>query len=191
MLAREVDDARQLREMLLSDGLAIPAALDDFIAQPRLNIQPFISTLETMGQDYAHQAALLDEQLRALREEAAQLDREIQQLRTGDREASYEAAAPQAVKLQRLLRAELGLADDEILFLCTLLQVPDEAWQDAVEGGLGRNRFTLLVPPAHYAAAMKLYRERRQTLDLYGVALLDTERVMQHPRSSFTRLAGR
>ncbi len=60
-----------------------------------------------MGQDYAHQAALLNEQARALREEAAQLDREIQQLRSGDREASYESAAPQAVKLQRLLRAEL------------------------------------------------------------------------------------
>ena len=184
MLAREVDDARQLREMLLSDGQAIPAALDDFIAQPRLNIQPLISTLETLGQDYAHQAALLNEQLRALREEAAQLDREIQQLHSGDREASYESAAPQAMKLQRLLRAELNLADDEILFLCTLLHVPDEAWQDAVEGWLGRNRFTLLVPPAHYAAAMKLYRERRQTLDLYGVALLDTARVRQHPRSA-------
>jgi uncharacterized protein YPO0396 len=184
MLAREVDDARRLRELLLAGEQPVPTAVDDFIAQPRSNFQPLIATLETGGQEYAQQAALLNEQARALRAEAAQLDQEIQQLRSGDREASYESAAPQAVKLQRLLRAELNLPTDEVVFLCTLLQVPDEAWQDAVEGLLGHNRFALLVPPVHYAAALTLYREHRHTHDLYGVALLDTERVLEHPRSA-------
>ena len=83
-----------------------------------------------------------------------------------------------------MLHTELNLPADEIVFLCTLLHVPDEAWQDAVEGLLGHNRFTLLVPPAHYAAAVKLYRAHRRTHDLYGVALLDAERVLQHARSA-------
>ena len=80
---------------------------------------------------------------------------EIRKLRTGDREASYEAEAPQAVRLRRLLRAELDLAADEVGLPVHELHVPDEAWQDAVEGVLGHNRFTLLVPPAHYDAAMQ------------------------------------
>lgn len=189
LLSREIKDAQHLCELLSADGQSIPMPLSDFAASqvgqpPTSNLQLPTSNLELLGQDYAHQAARFNEQGRALREEAAQLDREIQQLRSGDREAGYESAAPQAVKLQRLLRAELRLADDEVLFLCTLLHVPDEAWQDAVEGLLGHNRFTLLVPSAHYAAAMKLYRAHRHTDDLYGVALLDTERVLQHSRSA-------
>ena len=110
LLAHEVNDARRLRAMLLADDQPVPTAIDDFVEQPRANLQSLSATVETLGQNYAHQEALLNEQARVLRAEAAQLDREIQQLRSGDREASYESAAPQAMKLQRLLRAALNLA---------------------------------------------------------------------------------
>ncbi len=192
MLAQEIQDAHRLRDLLRADDHPIPPALSDFTAQlPITNYQSLTSnlhsltpTLDSFGQEYARQEALLNEQARALREEAMQLDREIQQLRSGDREASYEAEAPQAVKLQRLLRAQLNLPADEVVFLCTMLHVPDETWQNAVEGVLGHQRFTLLVPPAYYDAALKLYREHRHSHDLHGVALLDTERVLQHTRSA-------
>lgn len=78
------------------------------------------------------------------------------------------------------MRTELGLSADEAIFLCTALQVPNESWQDAVEGVLGLNRFTLLVPPSRYDAAMRLYRERRQQDKLHGVGLLDAARIIQH-----------
>jgi uncharacterized protein YPO0396 len=121
-----------------------------------------------------------------LRQEAEKLQREIHQLRTGDREVSYEAAAPEATRLRCLLRAELDLGPDDVIFLCTALEVPDESWQDAVEGVLGRSRFDLLVPPEHYDAAMRLYRQRRHKDGLHGVGLPDTERIMQnrHKRHS-------
>ena len=180
MLEHEGQDARRLQALLTADQHAIPPALADFSTEPSaFNLQALVTQLETLGQEYARQEALLNEQVRTLRAEAEQLNAEIRQLRSGDREASYEAEAPQAVRLQRLLRTELSLNADEVIFLCTTLQVPDEAWQDAVEGVLGHNRFTLLVPPAHYAAAMRLYRDRRQRDDLHGVALLDTERILQ------------
>ena len=180
MLEHEGQDARRLQALLTADQHAIPPALADFSTEPSaFNLQALVTQLETLGQEYARQEALLNEQVRTLRAEAEQLNAEIRQLRSGDREASYEAEAPQAVRLQRLLRTELSLNADDVIFLCTTLQVPDEAWQDAVEGVLGHNRFTLLVPPAHYAAAMRLYRDRRQRDDLHGVALLDTERILQ------------
>jgi uncharacterized protein YPO0396 len=114
-----------------------------------------------------------------LRQEADQLQREIVQLRTGDRDVSYESAAPAAARLRRLLRAELDLETDEVIYLCTALRIPDESWQDAVEGILGRSRFDLLVPPEHYDAAMRLYQQRRLKDDLHGVGLLDTERILK------------
>ena len=126
---------------------------------------------------------MVDERTHQLRLEAERLEREIRQLRTGDQEAGYESVAPQAVRLQRLLRAQLGLGPDEVVFLSAIIQIPDESWQDAIEGVLGWDRFTLLVPPDHYLAAVQLYRQRRQKDGLHGVGLLDTERLLAHPLS--------
>jgi uncharacterized protein YPO0396 len=138
--------------------------------------------LAELGGEYARQQALLDEQVARLRAEAEELAREITRLRTGDRDVSTDTEAPEAARLRRLLRAELVLSADEVPYLCTLLRVPDESWQDAVEGLLGRNRFHLLVPPAHYDAAMALYQRRRQKDGLHGVGLIDSERLLAHAK---------
>ena len=184
-LAREVKDAERLRELLRHDGRPVSQDIDAFIARPPASdLQSLISNLESFGQEYAQQEALLNESARLLREEAARIEGEIRQLRTGDREASYESEAPQAARLRRLLRAELSLGAEECAFLCTVLHIPDEGWQDAIEGVLGHNRFTLLVPPAHYDAAMRLYRERRRQDDLHGVGLIDADRIVKHARPS-------
>ena len=186
-LAREVQDAEHLHTLLTEDDLDVPPALPTFIEEhaPRNTQHAIRNTqlaLESLGHHYAERHALLKNQSDKLRQEAEQLQREIDQLRTGDRDASYEAAAPHAARLRRLLRAELGLAADRVLYLCTALRIPDEAWQDAVEGILGRSRFDLLVPPEHYDAAMQLYRRRRHKDDLHGVGLPDTERILDHAR---------
>ncbi len=70
---------------------------------------------------------------------------------------------------------ELGA--NEVLYLCDVLQIPNPEWQNAVEGLLGFNRFTLLVPPAQYDAAMQLYRKYKDTI--HGATLLDTEAILQ------------
>ncbi|MBI4769171.1 MAG: AAA family ATPase [Chloroflexi bacterium] len=194
LLAAESRDAIHLRELLAGDDHPIPPSLDEFIANLQLqtpnfklqtsNLQSLISGLDSLGQAYARDEALLGERARLLREEAAGLEAEIRSLRTGDREASHEAEAPEATRLRRLLWAELGLGPDEASFLCTTLHIPDEGWQDAVEGVLGPLRFTLLVPPEHYDAAVRLYRERRHKDGLHGVALLDGERILAHTRSA-------
>jgi uncharacterized protein YPO0396 len=183
-LAREVADAQRLRSLLGEDGLGVPASLQTFVEidsvcnlqSPVSNLQ---SDLETLGRHYAEQHALLKNQSDQLRQEMEQIQCEIVQLRTGDRDASTEVAAPAAACLRRLLRAELGLGADEVTYLCTVLRIPDESWQDAIEGILGRSRFDLLVPPEHYDAAMRLYQQRRLRDDLHGVGLPDTERILR------------
>jgi len=139
--------------------------------------------LTALGDEYTRQQALLTEQAAQLRREAETLQREIAQIRTGDRDVSAETEAPLAARLRRLLRAELGLSADQVPYLCTLWRVPDESWQDAVEGLLGYNRFHLLVPPEQYEAALRLYHRRRYKDGLHGVGLLDGERLVAnaHP----------
>ncbi|MEW5958228.1 MAG: SbcC/MukB-like Walker B domain-containing protein [Chloroflexota bacterium] len=191
ILGQEVAAARRLQTWLLADGLDLPESLTSLAGLDPSHLTPHASLLtpllpqlhldlQTLGNHYTEQHALLKNQSERLRQEAGQLQREIQQLRTGDRAASYESAAPQSNRLRRLLRAELGLSAVEVVPLYEVLQVPDERWQDAVEGILGRARFDLLVPPEHYDAAMRLYRRRRLEENLHGVGLPDTERILRH-----------
>jgi uncharacterized protein YPO0396 len=183
LLADERRDLARLRDLLTEDGDAIPASLTDGLDEVSGELLDRLQRdLDVLGNDYARRHALVTEQSRRLREEATRLHREIDQLRTGNRDVSYESAAPQAAQLRRLLRAELGLGTDEVVYLCTVLEVPDESWQDAVEGILGRARFDLLVPPEHYDAAMRLYQRRRLVDHLHGVGLPDTERLLRHAR---------
>jgi len=183
-LAREARDAERLRSLLIETNEEIPSSLQGFVeggeAQSAEHaIQNMQHDLESLGRHYAEQHALIKNQSDQLHQEGEQLQREIVQLRTGDRDVSYEAAAPAAAHLRRLLRAELGLGADELVYLCTTLRIPDESWQDAVEGLLGRSRFDLLVPPEHYDAAMHLYQQRRLKDDLHGVGLPDIEHILR------------
>ncbi|MBI5711967.1 MAG: hypothetical protein HZC38_00865 [Chloroflexi bacterium] len=187
LIAAEAKDAARLVDLLAADSKVTPPPLNELIAKPKppiSNPQSLITSLESLGQEYANDEALLKDRVRLLREEGEQIENEIRQLRTGDRETSYDSEAPEASRLRRLLRAELGLSANDVLYLCTALQVPDESWQDAVEGVLGNNRFTLLVPPQHFNAAMRLYRELRQKEKLHGVGLLDSERIIKHVRNA-------
>lgn len=183
LLARERRDAQKLRELLAAGEEKIPAGLDAFLADGEgaaaAGLPQLQESYAALGQEFGRRHALLGEQAAVLRDEAARLEDEIRKLRTGDREVSYESEAPQASRLRRLLRAELGLSSEEVVFLCTVLTIPNPEWQDAVEGVLGHSRFTLLVPPAQYEAAMHLYRERRHKDGLHGVALLDTAALLR------------
>ena len=192
-LAAELTDAKKLKKLLTADKLEIPDALETFI---REKVDKYTSTqvdtetgntehairntqeaLTSLGEHYAREQTLLNEQASQLKTEASNLEDEIRKLRTGDREATVKVEAPHTSRLREILRAELGLGANEVVYLCDVLQIPNPEWQNAVEGLLGFNRFTLLVPPAHYDAAMQLYRKYKDTI--HGATLLDTEAILQ------------
>jgi uncharacterized protein YPO0396 len=188
VLEREQTDTRRLQTLLGEEGQPVPEALRAVaggvhpeVWTPELMTQ-LQTDLQTLGHTYAGQMALLENESQQLRQEAEQLQQEIHQLRTGDRAVGYDTEAPESSRLRRLLRAELGLSADEVLPLYEALAVPDEAWQNAVEGILGRTRFDLLVPPQHYDAAMRFYRQRREKDHLHGVGLPDAERILKNAR---------
>jgi uncharacterized protein YPO0396 len=180
-LAREFNDAKKLRDYLLADKLPVPAALETFLTEQSITehaTRSFQEALTSLSHAFSRDETLLAEKVTTLRAEAATLESDIRKLRTGDREASVEVEAPNAAKLRRMIRAELGLGANEVVYLCNELKIPDLSWQDAVEGLLGFNRFTLLVPPAHYNDAIKLYRQNKDTL--HGATLLDTDSIIKH-----------
>jgi uncharacterized protein YPO0396 len=182
-LAAELTDAKKLKKLLAADKFEVPTALETFIkdADQRNTehaIRDLQESLATLGETYSREQTLLNEQATQLKTEAEKLDDEIRKLRTGDRETSVKVEVPNSTRLREILRAELGLGANEVTYLCDVLQIPDPEWQNAIEGILGFNRFVLLVPPAHYDAAMQLYRKYKDTI--HGATLLDTESILQH-----------
>jgi uncharacterized protein YPO0396 len=175
-LARERADAEKLTAFLRADDIQIPASFETF--QTEYAIRNIQESLTSLGNDYSRSENLLAEKVAALRAEASTLESDIRKLRTGDRETSIEAEAPNSARLRQLIRAQLGLGANEVTYLCHELKIPDESWQDAVEGILGMNRFVLLVPPTHYDAAMKIYRQNKSTL--HGATLLDTDTIIKN-----------
>ena len=194
-LAAELTDAKKLKKLLQSDKLEIPPALESFIrgkvdtetGNTEHAIRNTQEALTTLGEHYSREQTLLTEQTSSLRTEAEKLDDEIRKLRTGDRETSVKVEVPHSARLREILRAELGLGANEVTYLCDILQIPDLEWQNAVEGILGFNRFVLLVPPAHYDAAMQLYRKYKDTI--HGATLLDTESILNKTTEHATRNA--
>ena len=129
-LAAELIDAKKLKKFLASDKVEIPSALETFIKEKTdrytgkqvdtetANTEHIIrntqQSLTALGETYSREQTLLNEQATQLKTEAARLEDEIRKLRTGDRETSYEAESPNAARLRRILRAELGLGANEV-----------------------------------------------------------------------------
>jgi len=182
-LAREFSDAQKLREALNINHHAVPPAIENFNNSSSITeqvIREFQEALTVLGQEFSRDETLINEKVSQLKNEAAQLENEIRKLRTGDRETSVEAEVPASALLRRMIRSELGLGANEVQYLCDEIQIPDQNWQDAVEGLLGFNRFVLMVPPAQYAACMQIYRRNKDSL--HGATLLDTEAILNSIR---------
>jgi len=106
-----------------------------------------------------------------------ELEQELERLRSTGR-AAYRR---EVERLRDLLAPMLGARPP---LLCELLEVPDERWQDAVEAMLGARRFTIIVPPRNFDAALKILDEARAREQLYEAALLDLERARGEARQS-------
>jgi len=176
-IACESADAKKLRAYLAADKLSVPTELESFIGDPLAAHRELLPILQSLSNNFSREEILLSQKVGELRDEGSKLEDEIRKLRTGDRDTSYETESPHSARLRHLLRAELNLGADEVKYLCDELSIPDESWQDAVEGLLGFNRFTLLVPPEHYNAAMKIYHKYKDSI--YGATLLDTENILK------------
>lgn len=117
-------------------------------------------------------------QLQELAREREGLERELANLRR--RKHNYDR---KVVLLQNLIREKFrtvkGL-EVEPRVLCELLEVPDEKWQDAVEGWLNTRRFDLIVGPEHFDFALSVYEEHKKELRLSGVGLVNTGQVLKY-----------
>jgi uncharacterized protein YPO0396 len=168
-------EAEKLREALA----AVDELTDDRPPPDRLPelIDETLPVLES-ALDRARESQIrIRQQSDELVERGRELEQELERLRSTGR-AAYRR---EVERLRDLLAPLLGARPP---LLCELLEVPDERWQDAVEAMLGARRFTIIVPPRYFDAALKILDEARAREQLYEAALLDLERARAEARQA-------
>ena len=149
------------------------------------------SVLESLGHTYADQRALLAEKVRDLREEGERLQREIAQLRTGDRDASYEAEAPAAGAAAPPAARRAGPEHRR-----SDLPVPGPGCgrrgrgRTRSRGCWGRRASTCSCRPNITTQPCASTAPRRFKDDLHGVGLPDGDRILAAARLGEIRRGG-
>lgn len=89
---------------------------------------------------------------------------------------------PMILKLQKAIidgiKKRLDV-DVNVHILCELLDIVDDDWHDTVEDYLGNQRFNLIVEPRYFDAALDIYNQVKDDLNIYGLGLVNTKKI-QH-----------
>lgn len=160
-------------ERAAASALAERVAALDPAAPPPAELAPAvdaaIGALDEAVRRVLQERFAAERELEALRERRRELLVQLERLRRGQK--SYPR---QVERLQELLVTIVGAKPP---LLCELLEVPDERWQNAVEALLGGRRFTVIVPPERFDAALRELDRARAAEGLRDAALLDLARV--------------
>jgi uncharacterized protein YPO0396 len=165
-IARELaasQDASLRLDRLKSEILQLKLALSD---GPYREL-----SFQTRIQKERHQT-----EMARIKEQGESLQNRLKDLERGVRNYPSEVRA-----LKSLIEDQLGC---EAPLLCELLEVDDEKWQPAVEGYLNTRRFDIVLDPKYFQKALSLYEKMKRQLQIHGVGLVDSEKVMKTHRAA-------
>jgi len=114
--------------------------------------------------------------IKKLKEEEGELQRDLDSLR--NKKFVYDR---RVTELRDLISRNFRKRGQEVTpaVLCELLEVPNEKWQDAVEGWLNTQRFDLIVEPEHFNYALSVYERYKRKHNISGVGLVNTGKVLK------------
>lgn len=68
--------------------------------------------------------------------------------------------------------------DARVNVLAELIEIDDKSWSDAIENYLNAQRFTLIIEPKYYDFALGVFDEIKSKLQVYGVGLVNTKKMV-------------
>ena len=176
-----LDEKEALRALLA--GIAAltadeppPDSLEPLIAQVVLALDAALTRAQ-------EEEFRLRQQIQQLRERGDALEQELEQLRRQRRLYPKE--------VERLRDLLTPLVGERPPLLCEKLEIPDARWQNAVEALLGPRRFTIIVPPQHFDAALVILDRARAEEKLYDARLLDLAKAQSEARPARERSLAR
>jgi uncharacterized protein YPO0396 len=126
------------------------------------------------------ETATLNGTCKQLRERAAKIAQELQELERSGRRPHFDQIEP-------LREALTPLVGSRPAILCEQLEIPDERWQTAVEAMLDWRRYLLLVQPHAYEEVVRFLEQTEGNQRFYNIGVLDVERAYQQRRPALER----
>ncbi|MFJ5718196.1 ATP-binding protein [Neobacillus sp. NPDC093127] len=68
-------------------------------------------------------------------------------------------------------------AEVPVYIVCEVIDVPDEKWNNAVEGYLKNLKFNIIVPPEHFDDALQVYHDHKFSHPISGVGLVNIKKM--------------
>ena len=81
--------------------------------------------------------------------------------------------------------------DIKVYPLAELIEVNDEKWRNALEGQLSSQKFNIIVEPEYFDLALKIYDEVREEQNIYGVGLVNTQKLTDFTETNSNSLAAK
>ncbi len=122
----------------------------------------------------------LSQKLHSLGDQIKETKEEIEVLKNGHKNYSHiliEAKQKMSEQLSDYYKETI-----EVEVLADVIDVEDDSWLNAIEGYMGGNKTTLIVPPAYAKKAMEFYRSM-DSKRYHQVAVIDTEKVLSKAKA--------
>lgn len=180
-LAEEQDSALGLtaEEPLTALADAIvhlsPLAKGD-LPEPQ-DLSPLTPALQLLTEQVLNQKLQAENEERSLAFERRDLEETLDDLR------GRRFRFPNKVEALRAALAQ-ELPGTEARVLCEMLEIPNEVWQNAVEGYLNTQRFDLFVPPAQFDAALAVYERVKIAEKIDSVGLVNSQSLLRSEPSA-------
>jgi len=157
-------------------GGSLPQAGADGAAMARRQLEEGRTTLELLEQRFSEQVWDISRRQKELANDEKSLEDELASLRNKKFIYSHKVTELRELITEKFKSDKGFLVEPKVL--CELLEVPDEKWQDAVEGWLNTQRFDLIIEPEHFNFALSVYERHKKEKRISGVGLVNTGRVL-------------
>lgn len=142
------------------------------IGAPARDLGALTTALESLGDQVVTSEGALKKEREELRTERAELDQTLSEL------SKRKRRFPAGVQSLRDALAE-ALPDTEAQVLCELIEVPNEIWQNAVEGYLNTQRFDLFVPGERFDEALAVYERTKYERKIESAGLVNSQALVR------------
>lgn len=147
--------------------------------------KPYLSALQKQMRPY-HTTAQnivsgINLTIEKLKEEIAGIQTRISQLEKGRK--SYGDNGHNVISLLSLIEQRLTEKYQKSvkpIVLTDAVEVKDEKWRNALEGYLNTQKFNLIIEPEYFIEALKIYDQAKRNMNLYGVGLVDVQKIMEN-----------
>ncbi len=119
----------------------------------------------------------LQEELKRISEEAAELKRQISSLKNGVKPYPSKAEVLKTA-IKNGLKQKYN-RDIFVEFLADLIDVTDEEWHNAVEGYLNTQRMNIIVQPQYFMDAYEIYKKVRNEGNIHEYSIVDLQKVYE------------